>query len=254
MKLTKDTYFSPEMNMRYMGHSQFLAFRKCEAAALAEITDPKPTDSAAFRLGHAFDDLFEGKDLHSALADNGLLNSKGKPYADGEKLIAAYERVKREPLFMELASGQQQIIKTGQIGGVDTKIMIDSYHPRKYIVDRKFVRDFDPIWDADIGERVSFIRYWGYDTEAAFYQQAEGNKLPFILACVTKEATPNVALIEVPQYLIDAKLAEIEYFAPTFAAIKRGEIEPSRCEKCSHCIETKRIDRIMTLDEFEGDF
>ena len=34
--LTNENYFSVENNMAYMGHSQFLAFQRCEAAALAE--------------------------------------------------------------------------------------------------------------------------------------------------------------------------------------------------------------------------
>lgn len=254
MKLNQSNYFSPEAQMRYMGHSQYLAFRKCEASAMNDLVNPPLDDAAAFRMGHAFDDLFEGKNIQEALTDNGLINTRGRPYADGERLIAAWERVQKEPLFMKLAQGEQQVIRTGNIGGVETKIMMDSYHKGKYIVDRKFVRNFDPIWSDDEGAKVSFVRYWGYDFEAAFYQQAEGNRLPFILACVTKEETPNVALIEVPQRLIDERLQEIEYFAPTYAAIKRGEIEPQRCGRCSHCIETKRLDRIITLDEFEGEF
>ena len=37
MKLTADNYFSQEAQMEYMSASQFKAFDKCEAAALAEI-------------------------------------------------------------------------------------------------------------------------------------------------------------------------------------------------------------------------
>ena len=36
--LTNENYFSPENQMKYMGVSQFKAFEKCEAAALAELT------------------------------------------------------------------------------------------------------------------------------------------------------------------------------------------------------------------------
>ena len=34
-KLTAENYYSPEANMRFMSASQFKAFRKCEAAAMA---------------------------------------------------------------------------------------------------------------------------------------------------------------------------------------------------------------------------
>lgn len=36
MELTKDNYFSPEANAAYMSASQYKAFCRCEAAALAE--------------------------------------------------------------------------------------------------------------------------------------------------------------------------------------------------------------------------
>lgn len=32
--VTAENYYSPEMNMAYMGSTQFKAFEKCEAAAL----------------------------------------------------------------------------------------------------------------------------------------------------------------------------------------------------------------------------
>lgn len=35
--VTAENYFSPEMNMAYMGSTQFKAFDRCEAAALAEV-------------------------------------------------------------------------------------------------------------------------------------------------------------------------------------------------------------------------
>lgn len=35
--VTAENYYSPEMNMAYMGSTQFKAFEKCEAAALAEL-------------------------------------------------------------------------------------------------------------------------------------------------------------------------------------------------------------------------
>ena len=42
--LTNENYFSLENQMMYMGVSQFKAFEKCEAAALAEGDAAKRTD------------------------------------------------------------------------------------------------------------------------------------------------------------------------------------------------------------------
>lgn len=57
--VTAENYYSPEMNMAYMGSTQFKAFEKCEAAALAELKGeyhplpPRPFWSAA-TLTHGF--------------------------------------------------------------------------------------------------------------------------------------------------------------------------------------------------------
>lgn len=256
MKLNKTNYFSPEMNREYMGHSQFLDFCKCEEAALKAI-DRDETTSVAFQQGHAFDDFFETPNANPVeiVAKYPLLMRKdGKPNTDGVAVLKGIERARKEPLFMEYASGQQQVIRTGEIEGVAFKTMIDSYLPNKAIVDRKFVKDFNTIWSESEGGRVSFIRYWGYDIQAAIYQAIEGEKLPFIIAAITKEPVPDIALIQVPQHLINDRLEYVKFYAPKFAAIKRGELEPERCGKCDHCKETKTITGIQRLEDFEPQF
>lgn len=35
--VTRENYYDPEINMAYMGSTQFKAFTKCEAATLAEL-------------------------------------------------------------------------------------------------------------------------------------------------------------------------------------------------------------------------
>ena len=61
MSVTAENYFSPESNMKYMGSSQFKAFQKCEAAALAELKGEyvrPPSD--ALLIGSYVDAHFEG--------------------------------------------------------------------------------------------------------------------------------------------------------------------------------------------------
>ena len=36
-EVTRENYYSPELNMEYMGSTQFKAFQQCEAAALAQL-------------------------------------------------------------------------------------------------------------------------------------------------------------------------------------------------------------------------
>ena len=50
--VTAENYFSPEMNLAYMGSTQFNAFDRCEAAALAEVRgEYVPAASTALLVG-----------------------------------------------------------------------------------------------------------------------------------------------------------------------------------------------------------
>lgn len=60
--VTPENYYSPEMNMAYMGSTQFKAFEKCEAAALAELRgEYTPPTSQAFLVGGYIDAWFSGE-------------------------------------------------------------------------------------------------------------------------------------------------------------------------------------------------
>ena len=57
--VTPENYYSPEMNMAYMGSTQFKAFERCEAAALAELKgEYRPPSSAALLVGGYIDAWF----------------------------------------------------------------------------------------------------------------------------------------------------------------------------------------------------
>ena len=61
MTLTPENYFSPEAQAEYMSSSQFKAFDRCEAAALAEVRgDYTPVRSSAVMLGSYIDAHFSG--------------------------------------------------------------------------------------------------------------------------------------------------------------------------------------------------
>ena len=53
MKLTHENYYSPEANQAYMSVSQFKAFDRCEAAALAELRGEDPEELAAYTFDNA---------------------------------------------------------------------------------------------------------------------------------------------------------------------------------------------------------
>jgi hypothetical protein len=206
-------------------------------------------DSVALLVGSYVDSWFEGtldafKAEHPELFKrDGTLKSE---YLQADEIIA---RVQKDELFMEFMSGKKQVVKTGYIEGIPFKIKIDSYHKGKMIVDLKVVKDFKPIYDEDEGCYLDFIRYWGYDIQAAIYQAVEGNNLPFFICAVTKERTPDLKVIQVPQAWIDNAMEIIKHNVEMIDMIKHGEMPPIRCEHCDYCKATKKLSRVVSAEE-----
>ena len=177
--------------------------------------------------------------ISSRGASKGQLKAE---YRAAEKMINRFER---DAFFMSYLEGEKQRIYEGVIGGVPFKAMADIVADDK-TVDFKTVANFDEMW-LD-GQKVSFIRYWGYDIQGAIYQelrrQTDGKKLPFYLACVTKEPVPDIAVIQIGDEIMAERLKEIEYAAGRYQAIKMGLIDPVRCEKCDWCKATKELKEV----------
>ena len=253
MILTAENYFSPEAEMEYMGHSQFCQFVSCEYSALARIKgEYEETKTTALMIGSYVDAHFEGTlDLFKAknpdiFTRTGDLKSE---FRRAEKII---ERIERDQMMMRYLSGEKQVIKTGEIFGIPAKIKIDSYHDGACIVDLKCMKDFEPIYVEGQG-RLPFIEAWGYDIQAAFYQEVEGNHLPFYIVAATKEEEPDIKIIQLSQHVIDIAKKIIESKIQRFADIKKGLIDPERCGKCNYCKHTKVIDEIEIYDGWGGD-
>lgn len=250
MRLTRDNYFSMESNRQYMSSTQFKAFQTCEAAALAEINGEytrEPTVSllvGSYVDAHFSGTLDEFRERHPEIyKQRGGLKSE---YVQADQII---ERIERDPYFLSLMKGRNQAVMTGEIGGVPFKIRMDSYFPGECIVDLKIMRDFKPVWKEGEG-KVPFVEAWGYDIQGAIYRAVEGNNLPFLIAAATKEPVTDIAVIELPDYLLDAALKLVENDAERYAAIKRGEIAPMRCERCDYCKATKVLIGSMPYERF----
>ena len=254
MAVNKTNYFSQNNNRKYCGSSQFKSFLKCPAKAMAELNGEwVREDTTALLVGSFVDAFFEGTLDEFKSAHPDIFKRDGSLKAEYEKADAIIARVQQDELFMKYMGGRKQVIKTGEIDGVPFKIKIDSYHPGKAIVDLKVIKDFQPIWDESRGCRLDFIHYWGYDYQAAIYQAIEGNKLPFFICAVTKEAQPNLEVIQIPKSWIDSAMAEIRNEIGVIDAVKRGEIEAERCGRCDYCRATKRLTRVISADELESD-
>lgn len=260
MDITKDNYYSQAAALEYMSCSQYKAFCACEEQALAEIAgdwgDWSRESSTALLTGSYIDAYFEGTLEEFRAAHPEIFKRGGELKADYAQAENIIKRLERDPKFMRYMSGEKQVIMTGEIGGVPYKIKMDSYHEGKAIADLKIMRDFAPIWNERARRRQSFVRYWGYDTQGAIYQeivrQNTGERLPFYIAAATKERYTDYDIFGVPQEWLDERLEEVRRLSPHFAELKRGEGEPKRCGRCGWCRETKTITYIKDARELEN--
>ena len=248
MSLDNKNYFSSENALKFMSASQFKSFQNCEAQALAEIKGEFKRDSEKpLLIGSYVDSWFEGtldkfKETHPEI----FLKSGGlkADYVQADEIIA---RVQRDEKFMKYMSGQKQVIFTGEISGVQFKGKLDSYHEGKCIVDLKVIKDFEPLWKN--GRKMSFVEAWGYDIQLAIYQelvyQNTNQRLPVFICAVTKEKTPNLEIISIPQERLDECLELVKINAPRYNDIKLGKIEPTKCNKCDYCKSIKKIENII---------
>lgn len=153
------------------------------------------------------------------------------------------ERVTQDRVFMRYMSGQKQVIMTADLFGVPFKIKMDSYLPGQAIVDLKVVESIRKAkWTGDSAP-MDFIEYWGYDIQGAVYQKVveilTGDKLPFFIAAATKEEATDFEVIRIPQTKLDAALSAVKTNLPRIQRLKAKQEEPTACETCEYCRQTK---------------
>lgn len=256
MQLTQRNYFSKRANLEYFSVSQFKAFQKCPASALAEIKGRYEREkTTALLVGSYVDSYFENTlpqfkhDNPEIFKKDGTLKNE---YLQAEAII---DRIHKDRMFSRFMSGKKQVIMTGEIEGVKVKIKVDSLHKDK-IVDLKVMRDFQNVYVPEVG-RVPWFDAWGYDIQGAVYQeivrQNTGNKLPFYLAAATKEKVTDLDIVEFDQEALDFALERFKRDVEYFDAIKKGAVESIRCEKCDYCKQTKVLKEPTSSSEFYFD-
>lgn len=262
--LTNDNYFSQQADMDYMSVSQFKALigtqahSACEATALKHINhEIEEQKTTALLVGSYVDAYFEGTldafkaenpEIFKTTGDKGLKAD----YVQAQKII---DRTNRDKLFSDFMNGQKQVIMTANLFGVDWKIKMDSYHPKDKIVDLKIMKDMLPMWSPAFESKVDFIRFWGYDIQGAVYQRIveilTGDKLPFFIACATKEkeAGTDIQVIEITQPYLDAALSFVENNIEHAVAVKNGTIEAKRCGTCAICRDSRILKAPIRIDD-----
>ena len=254
--LTSENYYSPEATLAFFSVSQYKDFLKCPAMAMAKLRgEYEPDFGRALLLGSYMDEMLTGTEesIKMFIVEHmpDLFKKNGDRYADVQQADETIVRIRKQPLMMHYLSGQHQVIMTGEIEGVPFKIKMDSFDPNEYITDLKYMASlrspnlFQPM-----------IQYWSYDTQAAVYQeivrQNIGRQLPFFFVVATKEKPAHLAVGEISQWNMDQSLENLKKNIVRFQKIKRGAVEPERCEdySCDYCTSTTVITEPIDTDLF----
>lgn len=252
MILTAENYYSPEANKAYMSVSQLKAFDNCEAAAIAQINgEYRNEKTTALLIGGYVDAFFSGELEQFQEQNPEIFRKDGKLKSEFVQAGKIIQRIQDDDFFYSFMSGELQPIMTGTIAGVEFKCKYDFLHEDK-IVDLKIMRDFAPIYLPNRG-RVNFVEAWHYDLQGAIYQeivrQNTGKKLPFYIAVATKEDVTDLAVIPIPQDVLDFELEQAIERIPYYAAVKNGVFEPERCGNCGYCKSTKKLTAPITWEQ-----
>ena len=252
--LTQENYYQDK---EYFSVSLFKNFHRCPARAMAILNGEwePPKKSKALLLGSFVDEALTGTEesMRKFLFENekDIFKKGGGKYAEFVQAEEAIEQIKAQPLMMHYLTGEHQRIMTGEIEGVPFKIKMDSFDPKEYITDLKYM--------ASLRSPTLFtpmVEYWGYDLQAACYQeivyQNIGKRLPFYFDVATKEKPAHLAVGQISQWNIDKAMETVRGNIVRFQKIKTGEIQPDRCEDygCDYCTSTKIITEAIDTDLF----
>jgi hypothetical protein len=106
------------------------------------------------------------------------------------------------------------------------------------------------------GKRETFIEYYDYLLQGAIYQeivrQNTGKKLPFFLACISKEKVPDHEVIWLDDESLAERLEEVQPYIIHVGMLKNGEVEPTACGCCEYCRSRKKITKAINWREIGG--
>ena len=252
MILTESNYFSAEAMTAFMSQSQFKQFEQCEERAMAILNGKLEDEKDAFVEGRYFESIicgkqaeFEAENADQILSGRGA--TKGPPKSNFKSVIESASAFLRQPEFAEIVTKcEQQKILTGEIAGVPFKCKLDFFDKETLSEwDAKCMKDFKRLFDEKEFHYAEWYFVRGYHYQAAISRELIRQNFGDVGVCgliaATKEAVPDVAWIVFDDSVLDNALEIVETFAPKYAAIKRGEIEPERCETCDWCKQTKLL-------------
>jgi hypothetical protein len=120
---------------------------------------------------------------------------------------------------------------------------MDVYIANRAIVDLKVMKSIRETFYVKDRGRISFVEYYGYDTQAAIYQNLveinTGKKLPFLIAVASKEEETDIEVIGFDQPYLDMVLQGVFLNIGRIHDLKQGRVIPTRCGSCDYCHATK---------------
>ena len=245
--LTAENYYEPD---EYMDVSAFKKLSHCEVDGLL----PFGESSTAMLVGSYVDAWVEGTLDEFIAGHPELIAKRGKNTGNVKSVFVQAQEIcdfiKNDKVFMQFMSGEKQTIMTGAIAGIPFKIKMDSYSPHIAVNDLKVMSTITN----HSGEYYDFITKWGYDIQMACYQeivfQNTGERLPCYICAVTKETPINSAIINIPQYVMDKTLYNVQTKLPHLYDVKMGKVAPVGCGKCPACIESRKTTPIISMENF----
>ena len=274
-KLTEDNYYSKEANKEYCSASQLKEFLDCkgrfacEAKAIAIINgeyeeEIEPPTEKAFLIGSYVDCALLTPDELPKFIENHpeLFSSRGatKGQLKAEFQIAnkMIERAKQDKFFMRTLEGDHQSILTGKIEGLKFKAKLDVLNP-KWIVDLKTTKSITQTYLNPLTkQRETFIEFFDYITQAAIYRElvkqnyGYGN-IPFYISAISKEKEPDIAVIQIPNEMIDERLEFLKPYIENVKLLKEGKATPCKCGNCDYCRKTKVLTKPILLQDLYGE-
>ena len=256
MILTDDNYYSQEANVHYMSVSQFKQGVECEARMVAELKgEYKRPYSTALTVGSYIHAAFEGHTVFESFRtenENVIIGARGKKKAEflqADKIIGT---LMRDELCMYALTGEKEVIYTGELFGVEWKIKVDNInHEKGFFSDIKTTKGlYDRYWSNRFNRYVSFVEMYGYDIQAAIYQEIIRQNTgrvyaPYIVA-VTKENVPDKAIIEFEEEILRYAL---EYVRDNIDGVQYAKtIKPvNNCGKCEYCRSIKKLNATISV-------
>lgn len=277
MKLTEQNYFSKEANKEYLSVSQIKSFigtpfmQGCEARALAEIKGEYEREkSDSLLIGSYFDEMLTGTEesLKQFIENTPQMfyaNGSGKLLAKFQQAVDMANIAKADKQFMRALTGKHQVILTGDLFGVPTKVKLDVLRDNS-IVDLKSCESIRKgYYDAEKRKYISFVEYQNYILQGAVYthiaKQNYKKDYKFVLACISKEKVPDKELIEIDAETMHDELfgntdmgkASLEETVKHIDALKKGHIEAIPCGVCDYCKSKKKITRVINWQDLLGE-